>query len=303
MKFKTLAAIDIGSNAIRLMIKNIESAAGVVEYNKVAFLRVPIRLGEDVFGKGYIGRGKAYRLNEALIGFSHIMKAYKVSACMAYATSAMRDAQNGQEIIEEIYRNSGIEISVISGNKEAEIILEAGGSCAVADVTANYLYVDVGGGSTEIIVRSNMQNVTARSFQIGTVRMLADKVEKREREEFKKWLETVYEQYGPLSMIASGGNINKTFKLLGKYPGETIGYPELKVLYDTLRGMDYDERILNFKLNPYRADVIIPALKIFLKVSKICKVNEIYVPKVGLVDGMIHHLYQMVLPENSGNNP
>ncbi|MCD8261215.1 MAG: hypothetical protein LUD15_06805 [Bacteroides sp.] len=205
MKFKTLAAIDIGSNAIRLMIKNIESAGAVVEYNKVAFLRVPVRPGEDVFEKGYIGRGKAYRLNEAMIGFSHIMKAYKVSACMAYATSAMRDAQNGHEIIEEIYRNSGIEISVISGNKETEIILEAGGSCVVTDVTANYLYVDVGGGSTEIIVRSNMQNVAARSFQIGTVRMLADKVERREREEFKRWLKDVYEQYGPLSMIASGG--------------------------------------------------------------------------------------------------
>jgi len=291
MNFNTLAAIDIGSNAVRLLINNIEDNKGIPEFKKVAFLRVPIRLGEDTFVAGEIGESKLQRLNEAMLGFAHIMKAYKVSCFRACATSAMRDAKNGQEVIGHIKDSCGIEIDIITGKEEAEIIFEAGGLNSVMDKSKNYLYVDVGGGSTEIIIYSKQQKVASQSFQIGTVRMLADVVKKEEKDFFKEWLKDTYKKYAPLSIIASGGNINKVHKLLGKRERESLNYTEVKVLYDTLSQLSYDERIENFKLNAYRADVIIPAMKIFLTVGKICKINEIFVPKVGLVDGIIHHLY------------
>lgn len=159
------------------------------------------------------------------------------------------------------------------------------------DRDRNYLYVDVGGGSTEIIVYSSQHKITSNSFQMGTVRMLVDAVNDSEVKRFKSWLKDIYKQYAPLSIIASGGNINKVHKMLGKREKEPLNYTEVKVLYDALKDLSYEERIQNFKLNTYRADVIIPALNIFLMIGKVCKINEIYVPKVGLVDGIIHHLY------------
>ncbi len=291
MKFRTLAAIDIGSNAIRLMIKNIDNTGESIVYKKVAYLRVPIRLGEDVFGDRRIGKDKAIRLYEALTGFSHILKAYKVNEFMACATSAMRDAVNGEEIIEAVRINSGIEVVIISGLEEAELIQQAGGLNVIPDPLGNYLYVDVGGGSTEIVVHSNRINVEARSFQIGTVRMLLNKVDQKEEEEMKRWLKTTYNRYAPLRIVASGGNINKIFKVLGKREREPLTYTELRILYDSMKEMSVEERILNYKLNPYRADVIEPALRIFTTIAKTCKVSELIVPKVGLVDGIIHYLY------------
>jgi len=297
MDFNTLAAIDIGTNAISLLINNVDNSDGVDEFKKVAFLRVPIRLGEDTFSKGLIGESKLYRLNEAMMGFAHIMRAYKVSAYRACATSAMRDAENGQEVIASILKNSGIKIDIITGKEESEIIFEAGGLDSVMDKSKNYLYVDVGGGSTEVIVYSKQQKADSQSFQIGTVRMLAEGVKKEETDFFKEWLKDTYDKYAPLSIIASGGNINKVSKLLGKREKETLSYKEIKDLYDKLENLSYDERMRNFKLNAYRADVIIPALKIFLTVGKICNIDEIFVPKVGLVDGIIHHLYTNNLEE------
>lgn len=291
MNFNTLAAIDIGSNAIRLLINNVENNGDVTEFKKVAFLRVPIRLGEDTFSTGVIGESKFIRLNEAMMGFTHIMRAYKVSNFMACATSAMRDAENGAEIIELILQNSGININIINGKEEAEYIFEAGGLNSVMDKSQNYLYVDVGGGSTEVIIYSNQQKIESQSFQIGTVRMLAGGVKEKEKEAFKEWLKETYKKYKPQGIIASGGNINKIHKVLGKLEKEPLKYEEINDLYKTLSKMSNDERMLEFKLNAYRSDVIIPALKIFLTVGKICKINEIFVPKVGLVDGIIHQLY------------
>ncbi|MCC8186159.1 MAG: hypothetical protein LIP08_01255 [Bacteroides sp.] len=292
MSFHTFAAIDIGSNAIRLLINNIEEGKGVPEFKKIAFLRVPIRLGEDTFSKGFIDENKAERLHEALSGFAHIMRAYQVSSYMACATSAMRDAGNGEQIVREIRENSSIDIRIISGKEEAEMIFQAGKLNAVIEPDKNYLYVDVGGGSTEIVLYSRQTKVDSRSFQIGTVRMLADKVSKEEKNNFKEWLKNVYEKYAPLYIIASGGNINKIHKMLGKTSKDVLLYTELRMLYDMMKELTYEERIHNFKLNNYRADVIIPAMKIFLTAGKACKVNQIYVPKVGLADGIIHHLYR-----------
>ncbi|MCC8173423.1 MAG: hypothetical protein LIO65_03265 [Odoribacter sp.] len=291
MKFDTLGAIDIGSNAIRLLISNVEANENIHEFKKVAFLRVPIRLGEDVFSKGKIGESKLNRLTEAMIGFSHIMKAYKVNHYMAFATSAMRGAKNGEEVIKTIYKKSGINIKTITGQEEAEIIFEAGGLSAVMDSSQNYLYVDVGGGSTEIILYSKNHKIKSRSFEIGTVRFLANAVKEEEKKAFEDWLTEIADNYAPLSIIASGGNINKIHKVLGKREKEYLTFPEIKVLYDILEKLTYEERILNYGLNPYRADVIVPALGIFIKIGEICKINEIFVPKVGIVDGMVHHIY------------
>ncbi len=293
MQTDTLGAIDIGSNAIRLMIHNIDNKERLEEFKKVAFLRVPIRLGEDVFSKGRIGRRKTTRLLDALTGFAHIMKAYEVDASLAYATSAMRDATNGDELIRSIYEASGIQVQIISGAKEAEIILEAGGLCAVDDLSANYLFMDVGGGSTELIIHSNHRNVEAHSFQIGTVRMLAGAVSREEQERFIRWLWEAHRKYAPMSIIASGGNINKAYKLAGKRgTRDPLTFTELEVLYESLRNMTYEERILNYYLNAYRADVIVPALELYVTAARNLQAQNIFVPKVGLVDGMIHHLYK-----------
>ncbi|MDH6308404.1 exopolyphosphatase/guanosine-5'-triphosphate,3'-diphosphate pyrophosphatase [Dysgonomonas sp. PFB1-18] len=291
MNTDIFAAIDIGSNAIRLLINNIEGERSAPDFKKVAFLRVPIRLGEDVFTEGRISEEKKERLIEAMKGFSHIMKAYCVMDYRACATSAMRDASNGDAITAAILKESGIKIDTITGQEEADIIYEAGGLNNFIDKKRNYLYVDVGGGSTEVVLYSDQRKITSNSFQLGTVRMLVDAVKDGEEKRFKSWLKEIYKEHAPLSIIASGGNINKVHKMFGKREKESINYPEMKVLYDALQDLSYEERIRNFKLNTYRADVIVPALKIFLTIAKICKVNETYVPKVGLVDGIVHHLY------------
>lgn len=291
MKAETLGAIDIGSNAIRLLISNVDENESSTDFKKAAFLRVPIRLGEDVFTKGLITDDKRQQLGNVMTGFSYIMKAYGVTRYRACATSAMRDAANGLEIVEEIKLQCEIEIEIIDGLEEGQIIYEAGGLDKVMDRDRNYLYVDVGGGSTEVVVYSNHRKITSESFELGTVRMLADAVDKKEKDRFKKWLKEIYDIYYPLSIIASGGNINKIYKLLGRREGAPINYPEFKVLYETLSDMSYEERMRNYKLKSYRADVIIPAMNIFSIVCKICKISEIYVPKVGLADGIIHHLY------------
>jgi exopolyphosphatase/guanosine-5'-triphosphate,3'-diphosphate pyrophosphatase len=291
MKSETIAAIDIGSNAIRLLVNNIDRSGLNVDFKKTAFLRVPIRLGEDVFTKRRISEEKQQMLTDTMSAFFYTMKVFGVEKYRACATSAMRDAKNGAQIVQQIREKCGISIEIINGQEEADIIFEAGGLEQVMDRNRNYLYVDVGGGSTEIVLFSNHQKVNTRSFQLGTVRILSDAVDSGEFDDFKKWLKKFCQDYFPLSIIASGGNINKVHKLLGKKEGDVITYPELRVLYETMKEMTFEERILNYKLKNYRADVIIPALKIFNIICKTCLINEIHVPKVGLADGIIHHLY------------
>jgi exopolyphosphatase/guanosine-5'-triphosphate,3'-diphosphate pyrophosphatase len=291
MNIDILAAIDIGSNAIRLLINDIEKNGTAPDFKKVAYLRVPIRLGDDVFTTGKISRDKEKRLIHAIRGFSHILKAYGVMNYRACATSAMRDAENGKNIVKAIRKASGIDIDIISGREEAEMIYEAGQLDNLMDKKRNYLYVDVGGGSTEVVLYSNQQKITSNSFQLGTVRMLVDAVKDEEEKRFKSWLKEIDKGNNPLSIIASGGNINKIHKVLDKRDREILCYDDLKTLYNKLKLLSYEERIQSYKLNTYRADVIVPALKIFFTISKICKVNEIHVPRIGLSDGIIHHLY------------
>ncbi len=288
---ETLAAIDIGSNAIRLVINYVDNS-NKVAFKKAAFLRVPIRLGEDVFTKGEISADKRERLSEAMTTFSHVMRTYKVSKFRACATSAMREAANGAEVVEYIHQKSGIQIEIISGQEEAKRIFEAGDVAGLMSSRESYIYVDVGGGSTEVTIYSNNKRATSESFRIGTVRTISDAVDKSEPKRFKRWLEEVALPYKPVAIIGSGGNINKVHKLLLKKDKESIRYIELKLLYNQINEMSYEERLRNMGLNTYRADVITPAMKLFLTAAKVCKIDEIMVPKVGLADGIIHHLFK-----------
>ncbi len=288
---ETLAAIDIGSNAIRLVISYVDNR-NKVTFKKAAFLRVPIRLGEDVFTAGEISVEKRQQLCEAMISFSHVMRTYKVTAFRACATSAMREARNGAEVVEYIRLQSGINIEIITGQEEAKTIFEAGDVAGLMERSESYVYVDVGGGSTEVTVYSNGKRATSESFRLGTVRTISDAVDKSEPKRFKKWLEQTALPYRPIAIIGSGGNINKVHKLLSKKEKEQIRYIELKLLYNQINDMSYEERLRNMGLNTYRADVITPAMKLFLTVAKTCKIDEIMVPKVGLADGIIHHLFK-----------
>lgn len=287
----TIAALDIGSNAVRFLICNIEESCDAKKCRKVAFLRVPVRLGEDVFTEGRISSRRRALLCEAMQGFAHLMKTFDVKDYRACATSAMREAKNGGEVLEEIREKSGISVEVISGLEEAEIIYAAGVPTAGGENWKDSLHIDVGGGSTEIVVYAGGRVAESHSFRLGTVRMLKNAVKEEEKELFKSELRKIGDKYQNLRMIGSGGNINKAQKLLNKRVGEPLNFVELRMLYDTLKKMTFEERIKNFKLNPYRADVIIPALKIFLTVSKLCRAPTIIVPQVGLVDGITSILH------------
>jgi len=289
MTRETIAAIDIGSNAIRLLVNYVESN-GSVGFKKAAFLRVPLRLGEDVFTAGSIGEEKQARLCLAMEAFAKVMEVFNVKKYRACATSAMREATNGAQVAERIRSASGIEVEIISGREEAEIIFEAGGITGLMDSDKSYLYVDVGGGSIEVTVYSNHSRVSSESFPLGTVRTISGATDTGEMERFRQWLKEIASRYSPSAIIGSGGNIAKAHKLLLKKEGESIQYVELKVLYEQLGDMSYEERMAKRGLNQYRADVIMPALEIYLMVGKICKINDIIVPKTGLADGIIRRL-------------
>ncbi len=290
MKGKAIAAIDIGSNAVRLLINYVEEQEGIKTFKKAAFLRVPIRLGEDVFTSGEIGEVKRSGLLSAMKSFSYLMECYGVENHRACATSAMREAKNSAEVVEYIRNESGIDINIISGKEEANTIFKAGVETGAVDSTTNYLYVDVGGGSTEVTLYSNGRKLDSESFPLGTVRIISQGADKQEWKRFKKWLEECTNKYNATTIIGSGGNINKINKMLSKKEREPIRFVELQLLYEQLNEMSYHERISKLGLNTYRADVIMPALKIFITVCKVCKINNVVAPKIGLADGIIRSI-------------
>ncbi|MFA6831099.1 MAG: hypothetical protein WCR36_02350 [Bacteroidaceae bacterium] len=290
MKVHTYAGIDIGSNAIRLLINEIESTSSGVNYSKACYIRVPIRLGEDVFTQGFIGEEKRLRMIAAFQGFHHLMQAYGVTRFRCCATSAMREAANGGDVVKEIAIQSGIPIEIITGQEEADLVYHASGSMHIFDDKRNYLYVDVGGGSTEIICYAGGEKRASRSFKLGTVRILAHEC-KDEFEAMAQWIGTTCKEYNPVAIIGSGGNINKLHKMLGRKQLESIYYFEMKRLYEQSKTMNLDERMKHFSINAYRADVIVPAMTIFLTIAELTAISEFIVPKVGLGDGIIHQLY------------
>lgn len=291
VKVTTLGAIDIGSNAIRLQINNVEQYASETVFKKVSWVRVPLRLGEDVFSTdATISAAKIEKLQDIMSGFSHLMRAFNVERYRACATSAMREATNGQDVVKMIAASSGIDIEIVSGAMEAQIVFD-GGLREVMGNTGSFLFVDVGGGSTELTVFSDGHKVDSRSFAVGTVRMLQNMVGETVMKDMKKWLKFQMLKYAPSMVMGSGGNISKVARMLSKKEKDTMNYAEIKVLNDYIESFSFEERVHTLRLNAHRADVIVPAMKIFLTVMKCCKINEVMVPKIGMTEGVIRDLY------------
>lgn len=294
------AAIDIGSNAVRLLIKEIKEEQGKAHFSKVLMLRVPLRLGFDVFDIGKISEKKEKNMIRLMKAFRHLMKIYDVKHCRACATSAMRDAKNGMDIIKQIEKKTGVHIDIIDGQEEAKIIYNNHVE-HMEDQKGNYMYVDVGGGSTEINLLSEGQLVCSRSYNIGTVRMLNNAVKDSEWERLKNALAELAKSYPQTNIIGSGGNINKLYRLADKKNKKkmTMQVSVLQELHTRLKALSLEERMEQFGMKPDRADVIIPAGEIFLTIANIIGASYIHVPVIGLSDGIIDELYL----QNKNNQP
>jgi len=282
-------AIDIGSNAVRLLIADIIQKGKETGFKKNTLIRVPLRLGDDAFLDKKISPAKARDLIKTMTAFRQLMDVYKVEDYMACATSAMREAQNGADIVSMVKSEAGIELEIVEGQKEANIIY----STHIAenlDLNKNYLYIDVGGGSTELSVFSGGRIAVARSFPIGTVRMLDNADAPETWEEMKQWIKENTRKYKNLAGIGTGGNINKLFRISEEKDGKPLSINKLNDIYLHLRSHSLKERISVLGLNQDRADVIIPACEIYLTVMKWASVRHMYVPRVGLVDGIIQTL-------------
>lgn len=293
MNIRKLAAIDIGSNAIRLLINYVYEIPGTDPvFNKTSIVRMPIRLGEDVFLKKQISDKNIDRMVDAMQAYQLMMNIYGVEDYLAYATSAMREATNGKEVVKKIKRKTGIEIEIINGSVEAELTFATDLKNFMLDGN-NYLYVDVGGGSTELTVLSNGKIAYSQSFPVGTVRLLEGKVEKSVYAEMKKWVE-MHAKPLDVSLIGSGGNINHVYKYSGVKLGKPLRGAYLRSRYKVVREMSYEDRLKELNMKPDRADVVEYALEIYTKVMKWSRAKLIYVPKIGISDGMIRSLYEEV---------
>lgn len=287
-----LAAIDIGTNACRLLISEvIPVEGGQTKFNKLNLVRIPLRLGFDVFETGEISKEKKGMLFQSMKAYSHIMNAYGVTKHIAVATSAMRDAKNRKEIVQKVFLETGINIQIISGDFEASLIYESH-IAEKLDQDTNYLYVDVGGGSTELTLISKGQLIFKESFNIGTIRLLKSQVSDTDWEYMKTTLKDATKEYPKLLAIGTGGNINKVFSLSKRKDGKTLDLELLKSYYKEFSSCTLEERIQLYQLREDRADVIVPALLIYTQVMKWASIDEILVPKIGLVDGLIQHLYE-----------
>lgn len=288
------AAIDIGSNAVRLLIKKVQDNENLVNkrLSKVMLLRVPLRLGFDVFSLGEVSDTKALKLRRLMKAFRQLMKIYEVTDYRACATSAMRDAKNGKSVIKRILKDTGINIEVIDGQEEARMIYNNHVEC-LEDRTGNYIYVDVGGGSTEINLLTNGELVQSLSYDIGTVRMLSNAVKEDSWERMKGDLNRLMVDFQNINIIGSGGNINKLYRLADKKDKKNLRLPvpSLQALYDALKPLAPEQRMEEFGLKADRADVIVPAAEIFLTIAGIVKAEYVHVPVIGLADGIIDSLY------------
>jgi exopolyphosphatase/guanosine-5'-triphosphate,3'-diphosphate pyrophosphatase len=287
-----LAAIDIGSNAARLLIQDITTYKdGSLDYTKVNLLRVPLRLGFDVFESGIISEYKTNELIETLKAYRHLMKVYDVKSYRACATSAMRDAKNGKEIVARVQKEIGLNIEIITGSQEAEILYETH-LAEKLDNKSNYLYIDVGGGSTELTLYSNNKVTYKQSFNIGTIRLLKNKVDVAIWDEMKVALK----KYCKSNTVAigSGGNINKVFSISKRKNGKPLSLDILKEYYKEMNALTVEERIHKYGFKEDRADVIVPALNIYTTVMRWANISEIFVPQIGLADGIIKLLYKEI---------
>ena len=300
-----MAAIDIGSNAARLLINEVRDGEdGEPEFVKLNLVRVPLRLGFDVFDTGLISEARADMLIETLKSYRHLLNAYGVKHFTACATSAMRDARNATEIIERARIETGIEIEVVSGEKEAALIYE-NHFAETFGKSGSFLYIDVGGGSTELTLFTNGRLQSKRSFDIGTIRLLKGMVSAMIWEEMKEYLKEQTKGLRDLRAIGSGGNINKVFSLSRRKEGKPLELDQLRDYHRELGSISLDRRMNLYKLREDRADVIVHALTVYINAMRWAGCEEIYVPKIGLADGLVHHLYDEILrrPDFSGDIP
>lgn len=291
MNISTYAAIDIGSNAVRLLINNIYETSESVTFNKASLVRVPIRLGQDVFADGKISEHSKERLAQAMQAYKLLMDVYNVQRYRAFATSAMRESQNATDVINYVKNASGIEIEVISGEEEAEIIFSSELKNYI-ESNQYYLFIDVGGGSTEISLLNKGKVLNSQSFPIGTVRLLDGKVnEEYLFETVKPWVKNITKDLS-VEAVGSGGNINYIFKNSEKKEGKSLTVGYLLNQYKILKELTYNERIEKYNMKPDRADVIVPALLIYSSIMKFANAKQIFVPKIGAADGMINLMYK-----------
>jgi len=287
-----LAAIDIGSNAARLLITEvIESDPNNPKFNKLNLIRVPLRLGFDVFESGLISIEKTTMLIQTLKAFRHLINAYEVDAIKACATSAMRDAKNSDKIIAIIKKETGLDVEVITGEMEANLVYE-NHIAENMDKDHSYMYIDVGGGSTEVSIFGNGKLTAKKSFNIGTIRLLKNGVSENAWDEMKEYIKQSTKSHKDIISIGSGGNINKVFSLSKKKDGKPLHIELLRDYYKELSSFSVAERISNYNLREDRADVIVPALLIYINAMRWANSEQIYVPKIGLADGLIHHLWE-----------
>ncbi|TXF77744.1 exopolyphosphatase [Chryseobacterium sp.] len=286
-----IAAIDIGSNAARLLINEVsEPQKGKTEFTKLNLLRIPLRLGMDVFAKGKIGEEREQMVLDSMRVFSDLMKIYKVEHYRACATSAMRDAENGPEIIRKVKESSGINIEIISGDEEATLIYENHVAEGL-DKDFAYLYIDVGGGSTELTFYENGKMEYEHSFNIGTIRLLNNLVTEDHWKELKEEIRKNINSKKPILAIGSGGNINKIFSMSKTKDGKPMSTAYLKKYYKEMNELTLEERMSKFGLREDRADVLVPALEIFNNVMSWSEITKIFVPKISVADGLIHSIY------------
>jgi exopolyphosphatase/guanosine-5'-triphosphate,3'-diphosphate pyrophosphatase len=294
------AAVDIGSNAVRLFFGYVfETKEGPV-FKKASLIRLPIRLGEDSFHQKEIQTHKVDELIDAMKGFKFLMKAFKVISYRVCATSAMRDAPNGKEVVKRVKKETGIQIELIDGETEASLIFQNHVSDKLENPDA-FIYMDVGGGSTEYTLFQHGEKIRAKSFNIGTIRLKDNLVPEATWKELTDWLTEIRKEYQPHRIIGSGGNINTLFKLSRLREMEPLKKPKIKELFHQLKNLSYDEKISKLGLRPDRADVIVPATELFLFALAKSGCNEVLVPKVGLVDGIMHQLYDAYVAEKNAH--
>lgn len=291
LRIRKYASIDIGSNAVRLLISTItEPENKPVSFKKTSLVRVPIRLGQDVFVNGYISDFNISRMKQTMKAFQLLMNCHKVEKYRACATSAMRDAQNSKALVDDVKSETGIDIEIIDGSDEAAIIA-ATDLHELINTEKTYIYVDVGGGSTEITIFANGKTVNSKSFNLGTVRILNNLVSEQDWEDFRQWIKTHTKGYSKIEMIGSGGNINHIFKASAKKTGKPLSFFYLSSYYQLLQSLTYEERIAQLSMNQDRADVIVPATEIYLTAMKQSKSRRVHVPKIGLSDGIVKSMY------------
>lgn len=289
-----LAAIDIGSNAARLLITEVTDVdGGKPQFNKINLIRVPLRLGFDVFEKGEISQYKQEMILQTMKAYKHLLSVYEIKHLKACATSAMRDAANGPEIIRKVKAETGIDIKIITGDEEAAYIYE-NHVAENLDKEHSYLYIDVGGGSTELTFFSEGRLKYRESFNIGTIRLLKDQVAEKTWNEMKDHLKSNTKSSLPMIAIGSGGNINKVLSLSKKKEGKPLTLDQLRDYHRELSSVTLEQRMKFYKLREDRADVIVPALQIYIAVMRWAEISEIYVPKIGLADGLVQSLYEEV---------